>query len=111
MTKCIFYCVAGLGMFASPGCFAGHDVVVPHRVVHTTHLPEVVHRHYYPRRRYKQRVTYHNNYHRPVVRPTRRYRRHRTVYRRNVVNRTIINRHYYNSNGKRRKGKNKNKKW
>ena len=84
MTKCIFYCIVGLGMFATPGCFAGYDTVRSHRVVHTTHLPDV---YVTPVRRYNQRVVYHHGHphtRRPPV-------RHRTTRR------------YYDGNGNLRK--------
>lgn len=113
MFKCVFYCVAGVGMFASPGCFAGHDVIVPHRVVHTSHLPPVVYRHY-PQRRHVHRTHVrrhnhghhgvHNHHHRINRRYKSRVRYHNRVrpsHKRTLRKRVVTRR--YNKNGNLRK--------
>jgi hypothetical protein len=92
MIKCIIYCVFGLGMFASPGCYSGHGVIEPHTVVYTHQRPQHVYRRYRPLRRYKQRVIYYGEQ-RPLI---KYYYKHKRKYKkRNIYNRTIINRHYY----------------
>ena len=82
MEKCILYIVAGFGMFLTPGCYGGYGVITPHRVVYTSHLPQVEHRYVYRPyyRHYKQRVVYHNR-HRSHVKRHRRLIRHRHIHK------------------------------
>ena len=95
MKKCILYVIAGLSMIFLPGCFGVYGVVVPHRVVYTSHTP-----------RPKVHVHHHRHYHkRRVIVRVRPRTRHRHVYKRNTYNRTVIHRHYYNNGAKNKRNK------
>ena len=108
---CILYILTGGLLFATSGCYATldhHDgVILPHDVIHTSHLPPNVSVRYVPRHRYKRhyrhrvrtyrhhhvrrhhhnRVRYHNN-----VRPGYRNHRHQPRLKRRTVRRTYDNR-------------------
>ena len=121
---CILYILTGGLMFSTAGCYTmvhhPDEVIVPHEVVYTSHLPQNVDVHYVPRvrhryynirrnyrrggivrhshvrRHYHNRVRYHNN-----VRPIRRHQprlRKRTVRRhydnRGNLRRRVVTRRY-----------------
>ena len=108
MINCIIYCILGLGMFATSGCFSGYGTIAPHSVTYTHHKPKYTHGHY------RQRACYYGDLRslRYYYKHKRKYKKRHTrrhAYRKNVYNRTIINRHYYrnspplrNNGGKRK---------
>ena len=97
MSSCIVFVLFGGLTFASSGChhsiYHSDDMIVPHSVVYTSHLPRHrrVHR-IHPSRVFwrHQGVRYHNH-----VRPTRRH--HQPKLRKRVITR------HYNKKGQLRK--------
>ena len=108
MEKCILYIVAGFGIFLTPGCYSEYEVIRPHRVIYTTHMPDTyVHRGYY--RSHHHRWEFwrpHKTHRRHHVIRHKRHRHNKHVYKRNVHNRTRVNRHHHKD--RRRPPKNRN---
>lgn len=123
MSSCIVFVLFGGLTFASSGCYSHatyeDELIVPHRVVYTSHIPthrrvfrthprNVYWRHHgvrYERRhrvhrKYHNRVRYHNH-----VRPSRRYNQpqlRKRVIRRHYnkkgqLRKRVIRRHYRNN--------------
>ena len=115
MEKCILYIVAGFGIVLTPGCYSEYGVIRQHRVVYTTHIPDV-----YVQRPYRHRHA-RWRFWRPYKTPRKHLKRqHKHLHKRNVYNKTVINRHYYGNSssknrnhrrGKKKGKKNKNKKF
>jgi len=100
MEKCILYIITGFGMVITPGCYAHHGVITPHRVVYTSHIPADVHIYERPRRKYYR-------YHKP-----RRYYRPRRIIRKRTIYRakTTIHRHHHHYYNRNKNNRNRNKK-
>ena len=109
MSQCIIFILFNGLAFASAGCY-GHsayvgEVIAPHRVVYTSHLPQhqvvypLRYSHHYHKNHYRKRVRHHHRRH---------YRRHHVRHhyqppvRKPVVRKRVITRHY-NKKGKLRK--------
>ncbi len=112
MASCIVFVLCSGITFATAGCFAGTEVVEPHTVVYTSHIPQkrVVyrthhynylhsyHNHPHPRRyhrvvrNYRSRVRYHNNYRHAHPHPNRY--RHNVRHHRPVLKKRVIRRKY-----------------
>lgn len=100
MSQCIIFILFNGLAFASAGCY-GHsayvgEVIVPHKVVYTSHVPEhrvvypLRYSHHYHKNHYRKRVRYHHRHN---------YRRHHVHHhqpraRKPVVRKRVITRHY-----------------
>ena len=74
---CILYILAGSLLFMTPGCYVAGEVIEPHRVIYTSHIP-----HYYdePPVVLKRKPHDHRRFRRVYPRHKRVYPRHKRIY-------------------------------
>ena len=110
---CILYILTGGLMFSTAGCYTmvhhADEVIVPHEVVYTSHLPQNVDVHYVPpvRHRYYRTHRTHRRVHH-----IRRHYHHRVKHYNNVrrstrhqprLRKRTVRRHYNNRGNLRRR--------